>query len=570
MNVQYKQPLQQHGSIGNNSSEIELIAIKKIYSSLLLACKNLSLYPQGHTICKHSINHLHLQLSAFLQKYGTLRLEIERERIVSRAGLISEGLPDEGHLHYSLFQVGIRWLEFNEGIEVNELNDILIILEKYTKLSAEPEGDMVTAFWERQFPHLQYEVAEFSWGDEPEEMISEISDLTGGKAVNTQLGEFEWEEPEILEDPAINYTNLVLTPQEQLLLEEMVRQEEEADRTSYLDALLDSLLQHREKENFKIILEVLLEEFTGSLACGDFITTVKILQGLRYVLALCKTEIPWAGPPIEAFLLNTSSPESLAPLKEVWSHLDSENIGIFERMLKLLNPQAIQTLVSLLPQPQPAPLRQILMDSIIFLASQDMRPLESMLNNADEMLAEKLISVIINLPGRQSLRYLIRLTRHPSSRVRTEAVKGIFKRDPARVRDIFHLIDDQDDSIRQLVLKQLGQSRDETVEDLLLSYLHNIQLGNNNEEEHLLLSFRTLGKCGSARSVSFLRESLFKQGWMPNFWRSAPRRGAAIALATLEIPEAELVLKDASRTFYPSVRAVVRKARQEIQHQGGR
>ena len=105
-----------------------------------------------------------------------------------------------------------------------------------------------------------------------------------------------------------------------------------------------------------------------------------------------------------------------------------------------------------------------------------MRPLESMLNNSDEMLVEKLVPVIVNLQGGQSLKYLKRLTRHPSSRVRNEAVKGLFQRDPARVKDIFNMIDDEDDSIRQLVLKQLGQSRDETVEDLLLSYLQQYKI----------------------------------------------------------------------------------------------
>ncbi len=61
MNVQYNQPT----SVGKNSSEDELNATKKIFASLLLACKNLSLYPHGHTICMNSINQLHVQLSAF-------------------------------------------------------------------------------------------------------------------------------------------------------------------------------------------------------------------------------------------------------------------------------------------------------------------------------------------------------------------------------------------------------------------------------------------------------------------------------------------------------------------------
>jgi hypothetical protein len=131
------------------------------------------------------------------------------------------------------------------------------------------------------------------------------------------------------------------------------------------------------------------------------------------------------------------------------------------------------------------------------------------------------------------------------------------------------MIDDKDDSIRQLVLNQLGRSREETVEDLLLSYLSNIQF-SKNEEKHLMLCFRTLGKCGSARSVSFLRDALFKGGWMPGFRRSALRRGAATALVALDLPEAELVLKDASRFLHPSLRSIVKKIKRESQYSGGR
>ena len=556
MNVQNKQL----ASIGNGSSEQELIAIKRIFASLLLANKNLSLYPHGHSICVNSINELHAQLIAFLHKYGTLRLEIERDRIVSCGDAISSGFPDEGTLNFTLFRDGIRWLEFMDGIEQREIHDILLIINKYTKLSAEPEGDIVTAFWEAQFPHMHYEVADFFWGGD-QEIGNRISDLTAEKGA-VPLREKNLEGLEFQSYPAIDQASLALTPQEKARLKEMICLDEEADLTSYLDALLDSLLQHREKETFSIILEVLAEEFTGSLARREFIVTLKILQGLRYVLDICKEEIPWAGPSIEEFLVAASDIESLSPLKEGWKDIDSEEAETLGQIFKLLNPQAIRTLVFLLPQTQPTPLYQMLLDSISCLSSRDMRPLESLLDNSDDKIVEKLVPVIVNLEGEQSLKYLMKLTHHPSERVRRESVKGIFKRDPVHVKDIFNLIDDKEDSIRQLVLKQLGQSRDDVVEELLLSYLRKTKF-SNNEENHVILCFRALGKCGSSRSVTFLRETLLRWGWMPGFWRSAHRRGAAIALKTLGIPEAEQVLKDAVRSLFPGLRGIVRKVMRE-------
>jgi len=558
MNIQDNQI----ASVGNSHSEDELNAVKKIFASLLLANKNLSLYPHGHTICTNSINQFYAHLITFLQGYRTLRFEIERDSIHSRGEVISSGLPEEGTMHFSLFRDGMRWLEFMDGIEQKEINDILLIINKYTKLSAEPEGDIVTALWEAQFPHLQYEVAEFSWGGD-QEMENSISDLASGKVEGVQLREKNLEKPEPPSDPAIDHAALAFSREERIILQEMIIREEEADLTSYLDALLDSLLQHREKENFSIILEVLSEEFTGSLTRRDFIVSLKILQGLQYVLEICKPDIPWAGPSIEDFFLNASGIDSLSPLKEVWRHLDSTDAGILGEIFKLLKPQAIQTLVSLLQQPQDAPVRQMLLDSIIFLASQDLRPLESMLNSVDDKVVEKLVPVIVDIEGAQSARFLMKLARHSSGRVRNEAVRGILKRDSSRIRDIFSMIDDQEDSIRQLVLKHIGQARDYVIEDLLLTYLKKTSF-SNADGNHVIQCFRTLGRCGSSRSVPFLREILLRCGWMPGFWKAGHRRGAAIALGTLDIPEAEQVLKRAGRSLYPGLRGIVRKARQEL------
>ncbi len=559
--------INQSTSIGNGPSGDELNAIKKIFAGLTLANKNLSLYPQGHSICMNSIKQLHAQLTAFLHTYGTLRLEIERERIVSRGAGISSGVPEEGTLHFTLFRDGIQWLEFMDGIEQKELHDILLIVNNYTKLSAEPEGDIVTALWEAEFPHLQYEVTEFFW-DGNQQTGNRTFDLTAAKSA-TPLREKNLEGPEIQGDPAIDQAALALTPQDKVRLKEMIRLEEEANFTSYLDALLDSLLQHRVKETFGIIMEVLAEEFTVSLARREFFATLKILQGLQYVLDICKEEIPWAGPSIEEFTMKVSGSESLSPLMHGWKDIASEEAKILGQIFTLLNPQAIHTLVFLLPDTQSMPLRQMLLDSISHLCSRDMRPLESLLDNSDHKLVEKLIPLVVNLQGEQSLKYLLKLARHPSGRVRHEAVKGILKRDSAHVKDIFNLIDDKTDSIRQLILKHLGQSRNDVVEELLLTYLRKTTF-SKNEENHALLCFSALGKCGSSRSVPFLRETLLRGQWMPGFWRSAQRRGAAIALKTLGIPEAEQVLKDAGRSLFPGLRRIVSKVTQESPHSGGK
>jgi hypothetical protein len=262
-------------------------------------------------------------------------------------------------------------------------------------------------------------------------------------------------------------------------------------------------------------------------------------------------------------LQTVSGPEALTHLKDVWKSLDSNDAGTLSEILTLLNPQAVHTLCLLFSQPQHVSLRQLLIDSIIFLASQNIQQLEKILFNSDEKLVEKLIPLIVEMEDGQSLKYLTKLSHHPSARVRHEAIRNIFKRHAAHSKDIFNLIDAKDESIRQLILIQLGQSRNDTVEELLISYLQKIKF-SNNDKSHLLQCYKTLGKCGSMHSVPFLKETLLKGAWIPGQKRIMNRKGAAVALASLGLPEAEKTLDVAGRCLYPGVRNIVKTARQEV------
>jgi hypothetical protein len=544
----------------------EMEATKKIVASLLLARKNYSLYPEGHSICVNSLNHTHSQLDAYLHKYKDLRLEIQRDQLLSQGEIIYSGPPEEGTLPFILFRDGVRWLQFTEGIEPDELREIIKIINKYSIISDESEGDIVTAFWETQLPHVDYEVVDFSWEAEQEVDLMPCSDMDVEDEKPASLRESNLADWEPLADPPIDKSSIAITNEEQIMIQEMVRAEEEADPTEYLDALFDSLLGHREKENFESILEVLSEEFKSSLARRSFDISLKILKNLQYVSHTCVSEIPWTRQFIEDFLLAVSSPRYLASLQEVWQDIETGQINTVKQLLMLLQPEAIHTLADILLQDQSLKLRAMLEEVITALASRDHRMLGSLLKSPDERLVQILIHVLVGLRGEQSLKDLMKLVRHPSEHVRQEALKGLIQRVPVHTREIFKLIDDKDEYIRSMILKQIGRSRDHVVEGLLLDYLEHSEF-KKADYERVIACFVALGQCGSTRSIPFLKQTLLHWGWMPGFWRSAHRKGAAMALTILGMNESMQVLKDAGRCFYPTVRRIVRKVKKELSQQ---
>lgn len=552
----------EHG--GDDASKDEQQTMKRIFASLLLAVKNLSLYPPGHTISTRSINQFHTHLKAFLNKYGIFKLEIERERIICHEVTVSEEIPEEGSLHYALFRDGIRWITFMDGIEQVELIDIFTLINKYTKLSSEPEGDIVTALWEVQFPHIIYQVEELLWGGDLEK--DKYSDLNSGKSSLTQDEEPDKRDKNYQGDPSIDMLKVMLSPEEEIELQQMIHMEEDTDLTSYLDTLLDSLLQNKEEIYFSKIIDALSEEFSFSLTKKHFDITRKILRGLRYILDICQEELPWSEKLIEDFFLSISSVDSLAPLKDIWEKIDEDDFEVLNEIFLLLNSKAIHVLLSIPLKSQPAPQRKMLLDLIILLSSRDIRSLEIALSNGSENLLERLFTVIEKLDKDQSLKYLFKLSHHSSGRIRYEAVKGILKIEPSSLNDMLNLIDDKEESIRQLILEKMGQSRDNAVEKFLISFIEKNKSGNI-DRIFILQCFRILGRCGSLNSVPFLSELLLKWRFIPGSRRSILRRGAALALGTLGVTEAEKVLERAGKSLFPPVRGVVSEVMQELNNE---
>ncbi|MFZ2394989.1 MAG: HEAT repeat domain-containing protein [Smithella sp.] len=551
---------------------------KKMFSYLLLTAKNVSLYPEGHGISMNSIRQFHVKLEDYIRQNGDIRIEFERNRVMCQGIEVQTGQSEEGSLPFTLFRDGIEWLEFNEGIELEEIQEVLSIIRRYSILATEPEGDIVTAFWEAHFDHVQYKVSDFF-----SEQVSDQIDRFSESATRPPAAEDKTASPEVSadNDPAlfgdlaiysssinndtfIDPASLVLTPHEQIELQEMIARDEMSSSTEHLDMLLDMLLQCQEEKDFNIVLEVLSEEFAGSFDRYDLEAVLIILDGVRRVLDSGRLCQPWAGPLVESFYNDISSDtKCLKPLEGIWSNLNVAQIEKLKLIFQHLNPGAVNTLVCLLLLGQPSQLEQIVEDTIISLVYKDLNCLESLLNDPNEKITETLVHVLSRLEGDTFLKYLMKLARHSSVSVRRMAIRAIGQASGDRTSEIFKFIDDPDASVRRIILAHMGQSKNEIAEDLLMQYLQNRQF-KTSQTEHIMECFRTLGKCGSSRSVPFLRKILLYRKWMAALRKSTYREGAALALVTLKIPEAQQVIDAVSKSFNPGLRRIARNAEREF------
>ena len=120
---------------------------RKLVNILLLAWKNYSLYPEEHVTSRNAITNLGSEFGVFLNSHGDLRLTVEKNRLLLNSDLLHEAIsvtPTEDIISL-LYRDGIQWLEFQNGLTIDELVVFFKIVNNYKILIEETEGDIVTS-----------------------------------------------------------------------------------------------------------------------------------------------------------------------------------------------------------------------------------------------------------------------------------------------------------------------------------------------------------------------------------------------------------------------------------------
>jgi hypothetical protein len=552
----------------------ELQAVKEVVVSIVITAKNHSLYPESHEICQNSLQTFQSRIDAFLKNYGDLRFEVTKDRLLFQ----SEPIPDDpqtGTVAFPLFRDGIQWIEFKQGIELWELSGFFKLFNEYIMLNEEADGDLVTAMWEMQFPHVQYEAMDVLWKAEtltdfstfnvtdretPDAAMQEEADDNGQNEAHT---------PEDSKASAgltlsiMDRTIWELTPEESHILSQMVAEEERQGGSSdVLDVLEFILRTQSQPEDYSIIIEFIKEEFKNALAHGNFQIALEFIESLQQSYKVCKIEKPWALPLLDRLLITISGSQVLAVLKEVlpsFNPQDTEQIKVFRRLFLKFPPIAINALAPLLLKKLSMPVERQLMEIIGSLALKDIHPLKQLLSRPEETLVKKLVFILGHIKGKKSEKILLRMTQHESARVRLEALKALTRRDVNMTGKLFPLIDDPVLPIRRIIWNYLKEHQDSKTGNLIRNYLDHKKI-RRDDHEQILNCYKTLVRCDPSGFVPFLRESLISRSLDFSFDRSVRRWCAALALFELDTEEAHEVLTRASKSLFPSVRSAYRKA----------
>ncbi len=561
---------QQKISARESLSDKELQDARQLINIFMLAWKNYGLYPEDHVSTVNSFKNLLNAFGNYFSTHGDLRLTVEKDRLFCKSELIHEVSPEAPteDIITLLYRDGIKWIEFQEGLTLEEIASLFRIAYKYRLFVEETEGDIVTALMDEELEYIDFKAVDIFWQDL---LLMDFSQLPPTEPQPEEDAEHtEKDRPEETEEPGnneivarsiatINKDQLELSNLDYVTLQQMVQEEESWVITEDLiEALMVIIKSQSDQDKFNAVLEFISEEVVEIIENEKFDLLALLLQSLQKLFSQkTKTTQDWQRSRIDHFLKDLSRPETFQLMSDKLLKLETIEIDKLKALgqtLLYFSPAIIPFLVPVILQSSSKEIQQVLSIVIVQLSQSDIGPLEKIARKHGTEMGDKLLVILNRLQGDRANNILFKMCDHPSSTVRRKAIKELVSRDPKYAQRLFSLIDDPSKEIRSSLLEAFAKHKSTALENLLLNYLNGKSAPKDPDQ--ILACYATLGRCGSNASVPFLSKILLGRGWN-SFIGSGKlifREGAALALGLLDIPEATDVLLKASTSRFKVIR----------------
>ncbi|MFP4159970.1 MAG: HEAT repeat domain-containing protein [Desulfobacterales bacterium] len=545
---------------------------EQVMARLLLAAKNLNLYPENHTISKKSLRDLHDKLTAFINKYGEFSLEVYKTHTEYQGNKLLAENSAHQNLAYLCYRDGIQRLIFSSGVSCSELEEFLKIINSHQVMEDENQGDIVTDMWESDLFNIEYHTNERIWQNEPLLDLSRLRPVPpdaepGGEdasqavpdsAGSTTVSDIElWE----LSEHEIEETNRMVALEESRNFNQDV-----------FDVLLVILNEQRDHRDYAQLLEIIYECFQNELAERNFSRISRFLKNFYAIRDAYSEDNHWALSYLDDFLRMISGPNALSPLSDYLEKTaaeDNQQFEELEEMIGLLSEECIYSLAPVLPKVKSRGARRATVSALSGLAQADLRPLIYLARNSQSAVAAETIMLLsetlANLSEsrkKEALPVLFEASHSDETNVRKTAISALTKQQDADVYT--HLADffsDSNPGIRKTVFRFFSRRRSPAAEAALMERLSRSDF-TRKDTALLKALYQALGNCGGSRAIDFLKSRLFSRPFRIGKLRAMHRTGAAMALGRLQEPEAGHMLLKASKSLWPTIRRAVRRAKE--------
>jgi hypothetical protein len=584
--------------------------VKELVLSLANTISALKIFPPEHTSAIHFRQDFISKLKAFLTEYQRLELSIGefgfyyQDKPVYQDEISSKSLP------FFFFKDGLRLLAFYQGMDDEEINDLLEIIRLESAKPAE-ESDVVNALWLKDFPNLQYyapeEFIENRILEERTESLSKrglqiIPQELAGKVVDIEVNRQELfsgqlalkpeekqavdsfvdkELPELPENWQQNFTFeaegqesgqqqrpsiseagqppekqttfLKLTEEDINELNRLLeRNRKLSPEEEFINLMMEIMAQEENEGQFVANLNILQDFYLENIKNGHFNIPIILNKKIRELKTLLASSQPARAAKLDDFLTRTSDSKIFDEIRKL---VDSKVELNYEALFDYLNQfdlTAIPFMAEMYEKLDKQAFRRLVQNFFREKIAIEPGIITSQLDEQKPRLTEALIEIMQQQPAHKIISFFAAFLTMSSKDLKLKAIEALASfNDELANKLLMALMNDKDQEVRLKATTSLKFLGDTSRLGQLMTEISTARFKARSFEEKKAL-FEFLGRTGSREAFNFLKKIFLKKSWLPG--TTELRLGAVAGLEKMGSKEALALLRRGEHFFNRQVR----------------
>ena len=576
--------------------DLPVVQVRELFIVLGKALRAFQLYDENNPVRRRFVNSLREAFEQLWQELEGLNLSVEEHRLLMAGEAIYENSSRSDSLAFLLYKDGVRDLTFLPGIEGDELDKILGVLQRAKMLKTAEADDLLTMLWEEdlEFFKCQY-VAQFTEGAvipmaQAAEERADLGQVLQGEAqasreeaarksdagaeAGTAEGDAGTEAGTAQKGPPLpkmghdfSPMRYALEPEEKEHLQRALAAEMARDvRHDVLAALFDRLEDPEYPERKSEILKILRELMPSLLSRGAIEAVAGILEELAAVRAESGILDKIHERECDDLLDDLSSPETLEELvRALQDGTIDVSVDVLSRLLKFLRAGALPVLLAAAEQEEIPSLKDTLRSAVQGIALENPEAVLALLENVNPAVTSGAVRLIGSLGMAEVAPKLAGLMVHPDADVRLALVETAqLLKDDITTGTLIAALSDAERDVRLAAARALATLGHEKAAPVLKTLVTGKGIRQADLTEKIAI-FESYGVLGGADAASVLNDLLNKKSLFGQRAPSEIRASAARALGKAGVPGAQEALSAAQGDADAVVRTAVRQAIQGVE-----
>ena len=565
------------GGLDWEESDLPVAEVQSLFVTLGKAFRAFQLYDENNPVRQRFVETLREEFARLWGEIDKLVVTMDEDRIYLGESKVYSSESRNDSLAFLFFKDGVREITFLPGVEQDELEAFLGVLQKARKLV--PEGDdLLTVLWEAELSFFEYQYVDLlaegvelpgaGPGNSGQELQAALAAEDEEIAAQDEGGSeaAEPDQPQTVKQDDFNPTLYVLDPREMETLRSELQKELTRDtRADVLKALFDRLEDPARRERQSEILGILETLLPNFLSRGGLVAAANVLRELRRLGGIEGMFDDQRREEAARILRAVSSAEAVEELIQALYHgtirASPAQLGGF---LSFLLGDALAPLLRESETVQHKELQAVLRRSVQGIANQHRTALVALLQGDDPLVVAAAAKLAGEMGVAEAATGLADLLRHPEASVRIAAIDAAIALKASVAASALEVaLDDSERDVRVAAARALGVLRYAPAANTLADVIKGRRIRQADISEKVAV-FEAYGMTAGPGGISLLDGLLNKKGLLGKRESTEMRAAAALGLGHIADPQARAALERAAQDEDPVVRSNVNRAlRQE-------